>query len=226
VEGSTPSWRALETEPVPGPDTPATTTTSLRSWVPLACFATAAVLAVAAFLVAASGAGVVAVDGATVVGDGGSPGPSSIEPVAGGALVEVSGAVVHPGVYRLPAGARVVDAVSAAGGFGPRVDTVRADRELNLAAPVVDGAEIRVPSRDDVAAAAPSGTGSPVASGGLVDLNRASETELDALPGVGPATVAKIVAARPFASIDELKSKGVVGEKTLEKLRPLVTVGP
>ena len=83
-----------------------------------------------------------------------------------------------------------------------------------------------MPSRDDVAAAAPSAGGGPAASGGLVDLNRATETELDALPGVGPATVAKIVAARPYASVDELRSKGVVGEKTLEKLRPLVTVAP
>lgn len=185
----------------------------------------AVVLAIAAFVVAASGAGAVTVDGATLVDD-----PEALpsgSTAVGGPLVEVSGAVVAPGVYRLPAGSRVIDAISAAGGFGPRVDTVRADREINLASAVTDGAEIRVPSRDDPAApAAPSGGAGSAGTGALVDLNRATEAELDGLPGVGPATVAKIIAARPFTAIDELHSKGVVGEKTLEKLRPLVTVGP
>jgi competence protein ComEA len=227
VEPSTPSWRVLDS-PAQGTATEAAApaaTSPLRSWVPLACFALAAVLAIAAFAVAASGAGAVRVDGATLVDD-----PEALpsgSAAVGGPLVEVSGAVVAPGVYRLPSGSRVIDAITAAGGFGPRVDTVRADRELNLAAPVTDGVEIRVPSRDDPVASGPSGGGQPTAGvTSLVDLNRATEAELEALPGVGPATVAKIVAARPFASIDELRSKGVVGDKTLEKLRPLVTVGP
>ena len=224
MEPSTPSWRALDQPAAAEATAPAPAAVSLRSWVPLACFAVAAVLAIAAFVVAASGAGAVTVDGASPI-DGSEALPSGSMAV-GGPLVEVSGAVVRPGVYRLAAGSRVIDAITAAGGFGPRVDAVRADREINLAAAVTDGAEIRVPSRDDPAA--PVSPGGPAASGGVavVDLNRATEAELEALPGVGPATVAKIVAGRPFASVDELRSKGVVGEKTLEKLRPLVTVGP
>ena len=221
MDPSTPSWRALESDRPPEPASPPATS-PLRSWVPLACFAFAALLAVAAFVVAASGSGVVTVDGATVIDGSESLPPGSA--AVGGPLVEVSGAVLHPGVYRLPPGSRVVDAVTAAGGFSPRVDAVRADRDLNLAAVVADGAEIRVPSRDEPAV--PAMSGGSGGAGGLVDLNRASDRELEALPGVGPATVAKIVAARPFSSVDELRSKGVVGEKTLEKLRPLVTVGP
>ena len=151
---------------------------------------------------------------------------------AGPALViDVAGAVRHPGVYRLAPGARVVDAVAAAGGFGPRVDVDAAGR-INLAAELHDGEQVRVPSRDDAPAPSPApaalpGGGGPTSTG-LVDLNTASATALDALPGIGPATSAKIIAAReeaPFTTVDELRSRGVLGEATFGKVRDLVTVG-
>ena len=148
-----------------------------------------------------------------------------------------------PGVYRLAAGSRVGDAVAAAGGFGPRVDAEAADRALNLAAPVRDGDEIHVPARGETGPSGMtggSGTGgsavgrfgrrrAAVRGGGLVDLNRATAEQLDTLPGVGPATAAKIIAAReerPFTGLDDVGSRKVVGAATLEKIRPLVTVGP
>ena len=153
---------------------------------------------------------------------------------AGTALVvDVAGAVRRPGVYRLAPGARVADAVAAAGGFGPRVDVEAASR-VNLAAELRDGEQVRIPSRDDTAAAAPAhapaakpGDGSGSATG-LVDVNTASADALDALPGIGPATSAKIIAAREealFTTIDELRSRGVLGEATFAKVRDLVTVG-
>ena len=151
-------------------------------------------------------------------------------------VVEVGGAVTRPGVYRLPAGSRVADAVAAAGGFGPRVDVEGADRALNLAALVRDGDEIHVPARGETGASAAAGGGGRrgwrrgrPASAGLIDLNRATAEQLDTLPGIGPATAAKIIAAReerPFASLDDVRDRKVVGAATLAKIQALVTVGP
>ena len=100
--------------------------------------------------------------------------------------------------------------------------------ELNLAALLHDGDRVLVPSRDDSVATSAAGGDGPRPSPGLVDLNRATEAELDALPGIGPVTAAKIVAARqtaPFTSVDDLRTRGLVGQKTFDQLRPLVTVG-
>lgn len=147
-------------------------------------------------------------------------------------VVDVGGAVARPGLYRFPAGIRVGDAIAAAGGFGTRVDLRRAEAELNLAARLADGDRLRVPSRDDAVGASPSGGsggsgGGAAAPGGPIDLNRATEAELDALPGVGPATVAKIVAARaerPFATLEELVTRKVLGAALLTRIRGLVVV--
>jgi competence protein ComEA len=180
----------------------------------------------------------------TTVGGGAAGAGAAGAPV----VVEVGGAVARPGVYRLPAGARVADAIAAAGGFGARVDVEAADRALNLASLVRDGDEIHVPARGEAAASATAGDGSDsggvgsrgvggasaggaggTSAGGLIDLNRATAEQLDTLPGVGPATAAKIIAAReerPFASLEDVGSRKVVGAATLAKIRALVTVGP
>jgi len=147
----------------------------------------------------------------------------------GGVVVDVQGAVVRPGVQRLAAGSRVADAIAAAGGYGPRVDAGRIAAELNLAAPVKDGDRVVVPARGDPGPSAASGAsdGGGSSGGALIDLNSATASELDTLPGIGPKTAQKIIDARaekPFASVDELRDRKIVGAATFEKVRSLVTV--
>ena len=230
-------WRVLESTeagaPAPEPAPRG------MPWLAMGAVAVAIAVSAVALLLANRPEPTVEVDGAAgVPGASGDAGAS--DAVAGGEavlVVEVGGAVTDPGVYRLPSGSRVGDAVTAAGGFGPRVDVALADRQLNLAAPLHDGDEVHVPIRGEAAAAggavgASGGAGdTPVggASSGPIDLNRATAEQLDTLPGIGPVTVAKIVAAReeqPFASVDDLGTRKVLGAATLEKIRALVTVGP
>jgi competence protein ComEA len=113
------------------------------------------------------------------------------------------------------------------------VDTQRVAAELNLAAPLTDGAQVRVPSRDDPPPESHGGTtggsegGGQGGAGGLIDLNTATQAELESLPGIGPVTAGKIIEARgetPFRTIEELRERGLVGEKTFESLRSLVSV--
>jgi len=194
-----------------------------------------ALAAIGAAILVAGLALVIAIGGPS--GVAGGPDASAVAAETGVAdgptgtlVVDVAGAVVTPGVYRLAAGARVGDAIEAAGGFGPRVDAARAARELNLAATVTDGQQVRVPSRDEPGPGAGNngGGGSGGSPGTLIDLNAATQAELESLPGIGPVTAGKIVEARaqaPFRTIDDLRERVLVGQKTFDSIRALITVG-
>jgi competence protein ComEA len=141
-------------------------------------------------------------------------------------VIDLEGGVAEPGIQQLPDGSRVADAIVAAGGYSPDADVAAAARQLNLAAPLSDGQQIYIPRIGDVPGTGGSG-GSGGASGGLVNLNQATPEELDALPGIGPVTVQKIVAARqeqPFRSLDELVERKVLTASQLAKVRDQVTV--
>jgi competence protein ComEA len=247
VDPSAAPWRVLDDTPTPAgpassagqgePGTAAGRRALARST--LLVGAGAVGLALVAFVLAfgSGSAGSVAVEGGVAIASG-RPGASATADTPGLAnaerplVVEVVGAVDRPGVYRLAAGSRVGDLVAAAGGYGPRVDANRAGRDLNLAALLHDGDQIRVPSRDDASTStgAPA-PGGPAPSGGgpttPIDLSRASAAELDTLPGIGPATAAKIIASREkqaFATVADLQTRKLVGPKTFEKLKDLVAV--
>jgi competence protein ComEA len=147
-------------------------------------------------------------------------------------VVHVAGQVANPGVYAVASGGRVADAVLAAGGASAEADV----EQLNLAARVSDGERIYVPRKGEaappVAAGAPDPSGAkgapaPTASG-PVDLNTATAEQLEALPGVGPATSKAILTYRTshgrFRSVTELLEVPGIGPAKLEALRPLVRV--
>lgn len=152
-----------------------------------------------------------------------SPVAASASPTAT-VTVDVAGKVRDPGIVVLDAGARVVDALEAAGGAKPGVDL----SSLNLARLLVDGEQVvvGVAAPGGVAAAVEPSAGVP--GGPLVNLNTASLTELETLPEVGPVTAQAIVTWRDenggFTSVDELLEVSGIGDATLEQVAPYVTV--
>jgi len=135
-------------------------------------------------------------------------------------VVHVDGAVSKPGVYEISVDSRVSDAVSASGGLSDSADMTK----VNLAAKVSDGQKIYVPKigESDVKGVGVGDAGS--GSTGLININTASESQLDTLPGIGPVTAQKIIASRPYSTPEELLTKKAVGQSVYEKIKDLVTV--
>jgi competence protein ComEA len=150
-----------------------------------------------------------------------SPGSGGFSIHSGGAgsdvVVDVTGAVARPGVYRLPAGARVTDAVERAGGA-----TGAAMLEaINLAAHLADGQQVVVPRRGPAGAAA--GIAATASESGPISLGTATVEQLDTIDGIGPVTARKIVEYREqqggLASVDQLDQVSGIGPATMESLR-------
>jgi competence protein ComEA len=192
-----------------------------------ACLAAMAVALLGAWYLSHGGAGAAASQ---------TPPPIRVEDDAaagggGSVIVHVAGAVRDPGVYRLRAGARVDDAVGRAGGATSRADL----SQVNLAAKLEDGRQILVPRRVPAAAEAAPAVSPGTAAGTAtttpavpLNLNTATPEQLDALPGVGPATAQKILDYRQehggFGSVEELGEVPGIGDVRLAALRDLVRV--
>ena len=173
----------------------------------------------------------------TVPTTGPAAGPGGLSTTSGSVVVHVTGAVSRPGVVTLPPGSRVTDAINAVGGASAEADT----QQLNLARVLTDGEQIRVPRIGEVlpdpapqpgGAATPSvGTAPGKTNGGAsgtININTASATDLEKLPGIGPALAQRIVEYRdshgPFASVDALTDVPGIGKAKLEGLREQATV--
>ena len=155
-------------------------------------------------------------DGQAVVVVEDTPAPTrSAEPPI---VVDVAGAVVHPGVYRLAPGSRIADALAAAGGATDDADLAA----LNKAAPVRDGQRIYVPRPGETVPAGSAGSDAQL----KIDVNHATAAELEALPGIGPTIAARIVRSRgghPFARIEELQTRGLVTARVFADIKEMVT---
>jgi competence protein ComEA len=165
---------------------------------------------------ARGGTGGAAVKVAPIVPAAGGADPASATPRL--LVVDVAGAVRRPGLYRLPRGARVADAVARAGGLRRHADPTL----INLAAPLADGEQVLVSAQGGGAGAVAAGGAAPSAP---VHLNSAGADELDGLPGVGPVTAEKIVAYReqhgPFTSLDDLDAIPGIGPARIASLKGL-----
>jgi competence protein ComEA len=218
--GMSAPWRALETSA----DEPATAAPAGRTQPTLLLALAVVVLLVGSLAVVAYSQIQAHGQVQVVSGGNGSGAPAGSSSVAM-VVVQVAGAVARPGVYSLPVGSRVGDAIKAAGGYSPDVDPRAAETALNLAAKLQDAQSIVVPRRGE-AAAGSSGSAASKAPGPL-NLNTASAAELDSLPGIGPTTAAKIVTSRQqlaFTSVDDLVSRKLVSATVLAKFRDQVTV--
>ncbi len=142
--------------------------------------------------------------------------------------VDVAGAVLSPGVVTLPPGSIVADAIQAAGGPAPEADLNR----INKAVELLDGAQVYVPRAYEdppevlvpVQPATPAVSRADASLNLLLDLNTATAAELEALPGIGEVMAGKIIAGRPYGRVEDLLLVKGIGEATLEKLRPYLTV--
>jgi competence protein ComEA len=141
--------------------------------------------------------------------------------------VDVAGAVIKPGVYKLSNSSRMQDALIAAGGLSADADRKWVSKTINLARKVEDGAKIYIPTKGEIVTAGIVGSATTTTTTGVagdsitgkININVATQAQLEALPGVGPVTAQKIIGNRPYSSIEDLKSKKAVSNNVFEKIK-------
>lgn len=138
--------------------------------------------------------------------------------------VDVSGAVKKPGVYQVKDGSRIEEAIKAAEGFANNANQEYISKYLNLAQKLSDGTKIFVPAEGESGVAAQAGGVGGVNVQSKVNINTASQSELEALPGIGPVTASKIISSRPYQQVADLFNKKAVSKSVFEKLKDLVVV--
>ena len=141
-------------------------------------------------------------------------------------LVDIEGAVVKPGIYKLLQESRIQDGLVAAGGISAQADRTYIAKNLNLATKLIDGAKVYIPILGEAAidSSVLNFSSEGVVVGTLININSASESELDNLPGIGPVTAQKIISGRPYDSVNELLEKKIVNSKVFGQIKEKVTI--
>ncbi len=134
--------------------------------------------------------------------------------------VDIEGAVQKPGIYEIPNDSRIQDVLITAGGLIAKADRMTISRTINLAQRLYDGQKIYIPFENEV-----SNTVTQLPSNSTnININTATEAQLDTLSGVGPVTAGKIIAGRPYQSTSELITKHLVGQSVYDKIKDTITV--
>jgi len=139
--------------------------------------------------------------------------------------VDIEGAVTNPGVYTLPQTSRIDDAIAKAGGLSKEADTERIAKTINRAAKLTDGMKLFLPTLGETTVPTRvTQSGESVISSGTVSINTATRDELIALYGIGPATADKIIAGRPYTSLEELLSRHILNASLYTQLKDILTL--
>jgi len=152
--------------------------------------------------------------------------------------VDVAGAVVSPGVYKVPQDARIDDVISEAGGLAVDASELLLEKVLNRAARVSDGAKVYIPRKSDEDTSHNLVSGGEMSSdqtshninseqtrgAGIISINTASQVQLEELPGVGPVTASKIITGRPYINIQELLSRKVISVSIFERIQGQISL--
>ena len=155
-------------------------------------------------------------------------------------IVEISGQVEKPGVYKLPNGSRIDDLLTVSGGLSVNANRELLDKTLNRAAKLIDGQKLYIPSIDEQtkvlsANATSAGLGNSSNSsttsegisqnsGNTININSASQSQLETLSGIGPAYAQKIIEGRPYSNLEELVTKKILSQKLFDKNKDLLSI--
>lgn len=144
------------------------------------------------------------------------------EQIGGNVIVDIEGAIKNPGVYELPTNSRIKDVLVMSGGFVEKTDRDYCEKTLNMASILKDGQKIYIPFVSDT----PNGGGyiEAKSESKMVNINTATNAELDTLWGIGSARIESIVKNRPYQSLDELVEKKVLTKQILEKNKDKITL--
>ena len=138
--------------------------------------------------------------------------------------IDISGAVIKPGVYTLSSESRVQDLLIAAGGLSPDADRDWVSKKINLAAKLTDGGKIYIPKVNEINIQNQGGQViEDTSSNYNININNASKSDLDTLPGIGEVTAQKIIDGRPYQSVQDLLTKKIVGQSVFEKIKDKIS---